>query len=178
MIVKSFVAGIYVDYKSETITLESLVITENRLIANLYRIWNNLDFDAMIKGVNNCSLLRKLQQIYYDQYSMSNDICKKLDDRFVSIPMNNDIRCRMIETVNSLIPTISCVKDSPVSKQHHFLYKCRNSQDGVIYYPSSNVFTANVEAFCLALYGSRTVITKYIKKQQKTKTRTILKIKF
>ena len=69
----------------------------------------------------------------------------------------------MIETVKFWAPVISCGKGSPFSKQHFFLVQCKNSQDEVDCYPPSNVFTGNAEAFCLAVYGARKTIAKYVK---------------
>jgi len=159
--VRFHVAGLYVDYKREKIILQSLIITENNLSVHLHRTWGNLDFDAMIKTVNSCCVLKKLKRIYYDKYSLSNNICKKLDDRFRSIAMNHHRRCDMVETIKFLVPVISCSHDLPFYDQRHFLYPCKNSQGEVICYPISDIFTGNVEAFCLAIYGSRKIIAKY-----------------
>ena len=54
MSIRFFVAGLHVDYRRENITLQALVMTENVLATNLYRTWDNLDFNAMIKNVNTC----------------------------------------------------------------------------------------------------------------------------
>jgi len=161
--VKFLVAGLYVDYKREKIILQSLIITENILSVYLYRIWDNLDFDAMIKTVNSCCVLKKLKRIYYDKYALSSKICKKLDDRFMPIAMNNDTRCKMVETIKFWAPVISCSHSLPFYDQRIFLYPCKNSQGEVICYPISDVFIGNVEAFCLAIYGSRKTIAKYTK---------------
>ena len=163
MDVKFHVAGLYVDYRREKIILQSLIITENSLSVYLHRTWDNLDFDAMIKTVDNCCVLKKLKRIYYDEYSLSSKICKKLDGRFSPIAMNHDTRCKMVETVKFWVPVISCSHDLPFYDQRHFLYPCKNSQGEVICYPVSDIFMGNVEAFCLALYGSRKVISKYTK---------------
>lgn len=160
--IKFLVAGLYVDYKREKITLQSLGITENVLTAHLYRTWENLDFDAMIKTVNTCHVLKKLKRIYYDKYALSSEIHKKLDDRFRPIAMSNHKRCDMIETVKFWAPIISSGSGSPFSTQHYFLCQCKNSQDEVICYPPSEIFTGNAEAFCLAIYGSRKTIAKYL----------------
>ena len=60
MSIRFFVAGLYIDYRRENITLQALVITENVLTAYLYRTWDNLDFNAMIKNVNTCWALKHL----------------------------------------------------------------------------------------------------------------------
>jgi len=164
--VKFLVAGMYVDYRREKIILQSLIITENTLTVHLYRIWNNLDFDAMIKTVNSCCVLKKLQRIYYDKYALSSKICKKLDDRFRPITMNHHKRCEMVETVKFWAPVISYRNSSPFSDQCIFLYPCKNSQGEVTCYPLSDIFTGNVEAFCLAIYGSRKTITKYCQQRK------------
>ena len=158
-----FVAGLHVDYRRENITLQALVISEKALTVHLYRTWENLDFDAMIKNVNSCHLLKSLQSIYYDQYSISGIICKKLDDRFIPIAMDNHTRCEMIETVKFWESVISCT-NTPFLKQCRFLHKCMNSQGEVIFYPPSDVFTGNVEAFSLAVYGAKNIIAKHTKK--------------
>ncbi len=163
MDIKFHVAGLHIDYRREKIILQSLIITENRLSVYLHRTWNNLDFDAMIKTVNNCCVLKKLKKIYYDKYSLSGTICKKLDDRFRPIPMNHNNRCNMVETVKFWASTISCNRNLPFYDQRHFLHPCKNSQEEVIGYPVSNIFMGNVEAFCLAIYGYRKVISKYTK---------------
>ena len=162
--VKFLVAGMYIDYRREKIILQSLIITENTLTVYLYRTWENLDFDAMIKTVNSCCVLKKLKRIYYDKYALSSKICKKLDDRFRPIAMNHDTRCKMVETVKFWVPVISCRRDLPFYDQRHFLYPCKNSQGEITCYPLSDIFTGNVEAFCLAVYGSRKTIAKYTKK--------------
>jgi len=161
--VKFHIAGLYVDYRHEKIILQSLVITENRLSVHLHRTWDGLDFDAMIKTVNSCCVLKKLKRIYYDKYSLSNSICKKLDSKFRPIVMNHDTRCKMVETVQFWASSISCNRNLPFYDQRHFLHPCKNSQEEVICYPMSDIFIGNVEAFCLALYGSRKVISKYTK---------------
>ncbi len=165
--IKFLVAGLYVDYRRENITLQALVITENVLTTHLYRTWDNLDFNAMIKNVDSCRVLKKLQRIYYDKYALSSKISKKLDDRFRPIAMNNHKRCKMIETVKFWVPVISSMRGSPFSEQHHFLCQCKNFQGEVVCYPPSNIFTGNAEALCLAIYGSRNIIAKYTKKPKK-----------
>jgi len=167
MSIRFFVAGLYVDYRRENITLQALVITENVLAAHLYRTWENLDFDAMIKNVNSCRVLKMLQRIYYDKYALSSIICKKLDERFRPIAMDNHKRCDMVETVKFWVPVISRTRESPFFKQCRFLHTCENSQGEVIYYPTSEIFTGNAEAFSLAVYGSRNIIAKYTKKPKK-----------
>lgn len=167
--VKFHVAGLYVDYRREKIILQSLIITENKLSVYLHRTWDNLDFDAMIKIVNSCCVLKKLKRIYYDKYALSSKICKKLDDRFRPITMNHDTRCKMVDTVKFWVPVISCSRDLPFYDQRIFLYPCKNSQGEVICYPISDVFMGNVEAFCLTIYGSRKTIAKYIKKSKQGK---------
>ena len=164
--VKFLIAGMYVDYRREKIILQSLRITENTLTVYLYRIWDNLDFDAMIKTVNSCCVLKKLKRIYYDKYAISSKISKKLDDRFRPIAMNHDTRCKMVDTVKFWAPIISCSHSLPFYDQRYFLYPCKNSQDKVICYPLSDIFTGNVEAFCLAIYGSRKTITKYCQQRK------------
>lgn len=164
-----FVAGLHVDYRRENITLQALVISENVLTVHLYRIWENLDFDAMIKNVNSCCLLKSLQSIYYDKYALSSIICKKLDDRFVPIAMDNHKRNEMVETVKFWIPVIYRSKDSPFFKQCSFLHKCENSQGEVVYYATSEIFTGNAEALSLAVYGSRNIIAKHTKKLKQVK---------
>ena len=149
------------DYRREKIILQSLIITENTLSVYLHRTWDNLDFDAMIKTVNSCHILKKLKRIYYDKYALSSKISKKLDDRFRPIAMNHEKRCKMVETIKFLVPVISCSRDLPFYDQRHFLYPCKNYQGEVICYPISDVFMGNVEAFCLAIYGSRKTIAKY-----------------
>ncbi len=166
--IKFHVAGLYVDYRREKIILQSLIITENSLSVYLHRTWDNLDFDAMIKTVNSCWILKKLKRIYYDKYALSSKICKKLDDRFRPITMNHDTRCKMVDTVKFLVPVISCSHNLPFYDQRHFLYPCKNSQGEVICYPLSDIFTGNVEAFCLAIYGSRKTISKYTKTSNAT----------
>jgi len=109
-----------------------------------------------------------LQRIYYDEYSLSSKICKKLDDRFRPIAMNHDTRCKMVETIQFLVPVISCSHNLPFYDQRHFLYPCKNSQGEVICYPLSDIFTGNVEAFCLAIYGSRKTISKFTKTSNAT----------
>ena len=162
------VAGLYVDYKREKIILQSFVITENHLSVHLHRTWNDLDFDAVIKTVNSCCVLKKLKKIYYDKYSISSKVCKKLDDRFRPIQMNHDTRCEMVETVKFWAPVISCNGYLPFYDQRYFLYPCKNSQGQVICYPISDIFMGNVEAFFLAIYGARKTIAKYIKLKQTT----------
>jgi len=162
--VRFHVAGLYVDYRREKIILQSLVITENNLSVHLHRTWSNLDFNAMIKTLNSCCVLKKLKRIYYDKYALSSKICKKLDDRFRSIAMNHHRRCDMIETIKFWAPIISCSHSLPFYDQRIFLYPCKNSQGEVICYPLSEIFTGNVEAFCLAIYGSRKTIAKYVKR--------------
>jgi len=76
--VRFHVAGLYVDYRREKIILQSLVITENNLSVHLHRTWDNLDFNAMIKTVNSCCILKKLKRIYYDKYALSSNICINL----------------------------------------------------------------------------------------------------
>ncbi len=164
--VKFLIAGMYVDYRREKIILQSLRITENTLTVYLYRIWDNLDFDAMIKTVNSCCVLKKLKRIYYDKYAISSKISKKLDDRFRPIAMNHDTRCKMVDTVKFWAPIISCSHSLPFYDQRYFLYPCKNSQGEVICYPFSDIFTGNVEAFCLAIYGSRKTITKYCQQRK------------
>ena len=115
----------------------------------------------MIKTVNSCHILKKLKRIYYDKYALSSNICKKLDDKFRSITMDHHRRCEMVETIKFLVPVISCSHDLPFYDQRHFLYPCKNSQGEVICYPLSDIFTGNVEAFCLAIYGYRKTIAKY-----------------
>ena len=159
--VKFHVAGLYVDYRREKIVLQSLVITENNLSVHLHRTWNNLDFDAMIKTVNSCLILKKLKRIYYDKYAFSSKVCKKLDDRFRPIAMDHYRRCEMVETIKFWVPVISCSHNLPFYDQRIFLYPCKNSQGEVICYPISDIFIGNVEAFCLAIYGSRKTIAKY-----------------
>jgi len=159
--IRFHVAGLYVDYRREKIILQSLVITENNLSVHLHRAWDNLDFNAMIKTVDSCCILKKLKRIYYDKYALSSEICKKLDKRFRPIAMNHDTRCKMVDTVKFLVPVISCSRDLPFYDQRHFLYPCKNYQGEVICYPISDVFMGNVEAFCLAIYGSRKTIAKY-----------------
>jgi len=161
--IKFLVAGLYVDYRREKIILQSLIITENTLSVYLYRTWNNFDFNAMIKTVNSCHILKKLKRIYYDKYAISSKVCKKLDDRFRPITMNHDTRCKMVDTVKFWVPVISCSRDLPFYDQRIFLHPCKNSQGQVICYPLSDIFTGNVEAFCLAIYGSRKTIAKYTK---------------
>ena len=56
MDVRIFVAGLYVDYRREKITLQALVITETTLAVNLHRTWKNLDFTSMIKDVTDAVL--------------------------------------------------------------------------------------------------------------------------
>ena len=164
--VKFHVAGLYVDYKREKIILQSLIITENKLSVYLHRTWDNLDFDAMIKTVSSCCVLKKLKRIYYDKYAISSKISKKLDDRFRPIAMNHHKRCDMVETIKFWAPIISCSHSLPFYDQRYFLYPCKNSQDEVICYPLSDIFTGNVEAFCLAIYGSRKTITKYCQQRK------------
>ena len=164
--VKFHVAGLYVDYKREKIILQSLIITENKLSVYLHRTWDNLDFDAMIKTVSSCCVLKKLKRIYYDKYALSSKICKKLDDRFRPIAMNHHRRCEMVDTVKFWVPVISCRHDLPFYDQSIFLYPCKDSQGGVTCYPLSDIFTGNVEAFCLAIYGSRKTITKYCQQRK------------
>ena len=164
--VKFLVAGLYVDYKREKIILQSLIITENTLSVYLYRIWENLDFDAMIKTVNSCCVLKKLKRIYYDKYALSSKIYKKLDDRFMPIAMNHHRRCDMVETIKFWAPVISCSHNLPFYDQRIFLHPCKNSQGEVICYHLSEIFTGNVEAFCLAIYGSRKTITKYCQQRK------------
>ncbi|MCH7647052.1 MAG: hypothetical protein IIA83_00380 [Thaumarchaeota archaeon] len=159
-----FVGGLYVDYRRENITLQALTISEKALTVHLYRTWKNLDFDAMIKNVNSCHLLKSLQNIYYDQYSISDIICKKLDDRFIPIAMDNHTRCEMIETVKFWLPVISRSRESPFFKQCRFSHTCKNFQGEVIFYPPSDIFTGNVEAFSLAVYGAKNIIAKHTKK--------------
>ena len=166
--VRFYVAGLYVDYRREKIILQSLVITENNLSVHLHRTWNNLDFNAMIKTVNSCYVLKKLKRIYYDKYALSSKVCKKLDDRFRPIAMNHHRRCDMIETVKFWAPAVFCSSDLPFYDQRIFLYPCKNSQGEVICYPISDIFTGNVEAFCLAIYGSRKTIEKYTKTSNAT----------
>ena len=161
--VKFHVAGLYVDYRQEKIILQSLIITENRLSVYLHRTWDDLDFGSMIKTVNSCRVLKKLKRIYYDKYALSSKICKKLDYRFRPITMNHHKRCDMIETVKFWVPLITCKRDLPFYDQRHFLYPCKNSQGDVTCYPISDIFMGNVEAFCLALYGSKKIISKYTK---------------
>jgi len=165
--IKFFVAGLYVDYRREKITLQALVITENVLAVHLYRTWEDLDFASMIRDVNRCCVLKNLKRIYYDKYALSNKVYKKLDDRFRPIAMNHHKRCDMVETVKLWVPVISCVPGSPFSKQHFFLAQCKNSQGEVVCYPISNIFTGNAEAFCLAVYGARKTIAKYVKNRHK-----------
>ena len=129
--VKFLVAGLYVDYRREKIILQSLIITENTLSVYLYRTWENLDFDAMIKTVNSCCVLKKLKRIYYDKYALSSKIYKKLDDRFRPIAMNHHKRCDMVETVKFWASVISCRRDLPFYDQRIFLYPCKNSQASV-----------------------------------------------
>jgi len=164
--IKFHVAGLYVDYRREKITLQSLIITENTLTVYLHRTWNNFDFNAMIKTVSSCCILKQLKRIYYDKYAISSKVCKKLDDRFRPIAMNHDTRCKMVDTVKFWVPVISCRRDLPFYDQRHFLYPCKNSQGEVICYPISDVFMGNVEAFCLAIYGSRKTITKYCQQRK------------
>jgi len=164
--VKFHVAGLYVDYRREKIILQSLIITENKLSVYLHRTWDNLDFNAMIKTVNSCCILKKLKRIYYDKYALSSNICKKLDGKFRPIAMDHHRRCEMVETIKFWVPVISCSHDLPFYDQRHFLYPCKNSQGEVICYPISDVFTGNVEAFCLAIYGSRKTITKYFQQRK------------
>ena len=164
MSIRFFVAGLYIDYRRENITLQALVITENVLTAYLYRTWDNLDFNAMIKNVNSCCQLKMLQRIYYDKYVLSSIICKKLDDRFMPIAMDNRKRCDMVETVKFWVPVIYRSKDSPFFKQCRFLHKCENSQGEVVYYATSEIFTGNAEAFSLAIYGAKNIIAKHTKK--------------
>ena len=164
--IKFHVAGLYVDYRREKIILQSLIITENTLSVYLHRTWNNLDFDAMIKTVNRCHILKKLKRIYYDKYALSSKISKKLDDRFRPIAMIHEKRCKMVETIKFLVPVISCSRDLPFYDQRIFLYPCKNSQGEVICYPLSDIFIGNVEAFCLAIYGSRKTITKYFQQRK------------
>jgi len=164
--VRFHVAGLYVDYRREKIILQSLIITENTLSVHLHRTWDDLDFNAMIKTINSCHVLKKLKRIYYDKYAISSKISEKLDDRFRSIAMNHDTRCEMVETVKFWVPVIFCSRDLPFYDQRHFLYPCKNSQSEVICYPLSDIFTGNVEAFCLALYGSRKTITKYCQQRK------------
>ena len=159
-----FVAGLHVDYRRENITLQALAISEKALTVHLYRTWKNLDFDAMIKNVNSCRVLKKLQIIYYDKYALSSIVCKKLDDRFMPIPMDNRKRNEMVETVKFWDTVISCSTSSLFRRQCRFLHVCKNFQGEVIFYPPSHVFTSNVEAFSLAIYGSRNIIAKHTKK--------------
>ena len=161
--VKIFVAGLDIDYRREKITLQALIITENVLAAHLYRTWENLEFDAMIRDVNSCCVLKKLKRIYYDKYALSSKIYKKLDDRFRPLAMSHQKRCDMVETVKLWTSVISCVKGSPFSEQRFFLVQCKNSQGQVVCYPISNIFTGNAEAFCLAIYGARKTIAKHLK---------------
>ena len=162
--IRFFVAGLYVDYRRGKITLQALVIKENVLAVHLYRTWEHLDFASMIRDVNICCVLKKLKRIYYDKYALSSKVCKKLDDRFTPIAMNNQKRCNMIETVKFWVPVISSMRGSPFSEQHYFLCQCKNFQGEVVCHPPSDVFTGNAEAFCLAIYGSRKTIAKYTKK--------------
>ncbi len=164
--IKFLVAGLYVDYRREKIILQSLIITENTLSVYLHRTWDNLDFDAMIKTVSSCCVLKKLKRIYYDKYALSSKICKKLDDRFSPIAMHQHRRSDMVETIKFWAPVISCSHSLPFYDQRHFLYPCKNSQGEVICYPLSEIFTGNVEAFCLAIYGSRKTITKYCQQRK------------
>ena len=164
-----FVAGLHVDYRRENITLQALIITKNFLFVDVYRTWENLDFDAMIKNVNSCRILKQLKRIYYDKYALSSIICKKLDDRFMPIAMDNSKRCDMVETVKFWDTVISCGTSSLFLKQCRFLHKCKNSQGEVISYPLSDIFTGNAEAFSLAVYGSRNIITKHAKKLKQVK---------
>jgi len=129
--VKFFVAGMYVDYRKEKITLQSLVITENVLGVNLHRTWENLDFNVMIRDVNRCCVLKKLKRIYYDKYALSSKVYKKLDDKFRPIAMSNHKRCNMVETVKSWVPVISCTRGSAFSEQRFFLAQSKNFQFGV-----------------------------------------------
>ena len=161
--VKFHVAGLHIDYRREKIILQSFIITENSLSVYLHRTWDSLDFDSMIKTINSCYVLKKLKKIYYDKYSISSKVCKKLDDRFKPIQMTHNNRCNMVEAVKFWAPVISCNGDLPFYDQRYFLYPCKNSQGQVICYPASDIFMGNVEAFCLALYGSRKVISKYTK---------------
>ena len=161
--IRFFVAGLYVDYRRGKITLQALVIKENVLAVHLYRTWEHLDFASMIRDVNICCVLKKLKRIYYDKYALSSKIYKKLDDRFRPIAMNHDTRCKMVETVKFWVPVISCRRDLPFYDQRIFLYPCKNSQGEITCYPLSDIFTGNVEAFCLAVYGSRKTIAKYVK---------------
>jgi len=156
----------YIDYRREKIILQSLLITENTLTVHLYRTWENLDFDTMIKTVSSCCVLKKLKRIYYDKYAISSKISKKLDDRFRSIAMNHHRRCDMVETIKFWAPIISCSHSLPFYDQRYFLYPSKNSQGEVICYPLSDIFTGNVEAFCLAIYGSRKTITKYCQQRK------------
>jgi len=164
--VKFLVAGLYVDYRREKIILQSLIITENTLSVYLYRIWDNLDFDAMIKTVSSCCVLKKLKRIYYDKYAISSKVCKKLDDRFRPIAMNHHRRCKMVDTIKFWVPVISCRRDLPFYDQRIFLYPCKNSQGEITCYPLSDIFTGNVEAFCLAVYGARKTIAKYCQQRK------------
>ena len=76
MDLKFHVAGLYVDYRREKITLQSLLITENSLSVYLHRTWDELDFDSMIKTVNSCSVLKKLKK-----FSVGDGVeMAKLDD--------------------------------------------------------------------------------------------------
>ena len=168
MSIRFFVAGLHVDYRRENITLQALVMTENVVATNLYRTWDNLDFNAMIKNLNSCRVLKKLQRIYYDKYALSSNICKKLDNRFRPIAMNNHKRCDMVETVKFWVPVISSMRGLPFSEQHHFLCQCKNFQGEIVCHPPSDIFTGNAEAFCLAVYGARKLIAKYTKLKQVT----------
>ena len=164
--IKFFVAGLYIDYRREKIILQALVISENVLTTHLYRTWDDLDFTSMIKNVNSCRVLKKLTRIYYDKYSLSSKVCKNLDDRFRPITMDNQTRCNMFETVKFWNPVAFSMRESPLSEQDRFLNQCKNSQGEVICHPTSDVFTGNAEAFCLAIYGARKTIAKYTKNQK------------
>ena len=163
MDVKIFLAGLNVDYKRRIIVLQSLIITDNSLIVYLYRTWNDLDFDAMLKNLDTCCVLKKLKRIYYDKYALSSKISKKLGNKFKPISMNYNKRHDMIKIVKYWIPIIHPHKGSPFSKQHYFLHQCKDFQGNISCYPISNIFTGNAEALCLAVYGARKIIRKYTK---------------